>query len=35
VNCYESGGFDVKIENSSVKVQEDENYMDDGSKNKR
>jgi hypothetical protein len=35
VNCSESGGFDVKIESFGMKVQGDENYMDDGSKNER
>jgi hypothetical protein len=31
----DSGGFDVKIKSSDVKVQEDENYMYDGTKNER
>ena len=30
-----NGAFDEKIENYSVKVQEVENYMDDGSKKEK
>jgi molecular chaperone HtpG len=34
LDLLKNGAFDEKIENYSVKVQEIENYMDDGSKKK-